>query len=183
MRLDRTRLEQICVIAPLGQHLIASIGDVEIKIEMLVMARVGDKFGLRLSERHRRQINTFVKVEHHRSKHHAAWIALDAQSADQFAIGVGLMIESIEHGAAHSGKMAAKARSPIYAAADRQQIDAMANNTGHAACCLARHRQADDDIRAVADPGNIKLVGCQKQGNESHPLLTCKLAQPRRQIG
>ena len=146
MRLDRACLKQISIIAPLGQHLIASIGDVEVEIEMFVMARVGDKFGLGRPECHRRQIDAFVEVEHHRSKHHAARIALDAQSPDQFAVSIGLMIESIEHGAAHSGKMVVKARSPVYAAADRQEIDAMADNAGHAARRLASHRQTDDDI-------------------------------------
>ena len=105
------------------------------------------------------------------------------QGPDQFAVGVGLVIKGIQHGAAHAAQIAVKPGSPVDFCPDRQQIDAVPHHARHAARRLTRHWQADHDIRRIGSPRHIKFVGGEQQVHESCPLRACKFAQARGQIG
>ena len=99
------------------------------------------------------------------------------QRTGQGTIGIVLMVRSVQQPVAHLSQILIEPQRFARLRADRQQIDAMADQILHPSGRLTRGGHTDHQILTIGNPREVQLERSQKQCHETGVLRPGRLAQ------
>lgn len=164
-------VEQVGVVLRLDHQAAVERAQVQEELEVLVLARDRVLQHLDAGEGLCAAGHVGVDVEGHAHQRQPARIALQRQLAEQRAVGQGLVVEGVEHRGAAFVHQRVEAHAGAGRQAQRQQVDAVADQAGHVVRELARCRDADHDVLVSGEPVQRGDEAAEQAGEQTHAGL------------
>ena len=181
---DGGGVEQIGVVLALQAHAGGAIVDgVDEQLEGLVVARVGGQLQRQAGQRVGLAAERLIDVEHHRDQRQAAGIAGDRQALQHAAEGDVLVIEGVEHALAGGGHQLGEAIGALHGGAQRQHVDAVADQALEALGVLAGGGDADDQLGGAAEAVQERVEAGEQGGQQAGAEAGAHLLDGGDQLG
>ena len=180
---DGDLVEQLGVVLDFEAQLGAHGHRVHEQFEILRHARIGVEFETEAGKTHGTFVQRLVHVEQHAHQRQAARVAFDGQLLQQCAEGVALMLESVEQLRTRVLDEAGDRRRRIDVESQRQQVHAMAHESGFVRLRLTGGGKAHDHGLRARDAMEQGGERAGQRGRKPCAELRAELPHVRRQRG